>query len=226
MENYINLLKTIPLFEQIEEKEIRELLNCFSAGVVTYKAGETVFMAGEKPQNIGIVISGSVQVIYYDFYGNRTIIATNTRGQLFAESYVCASVDSLPVSVVAAENTEILFLDFNKVIFVCSRSCAFHSRLIFNMLKITANKNILLNQKLQIITKRTIREKILAYLSMQAARKKSKSFFIPFNRQELADFLSVDRSALSNELGKLQKDNIIKFKKNHFTLLQSVDDEM
>ena len=219
MEKYSDILKTVPLFADIEVTDIKSLLNCLSAKIMSYKANEMIFLAGNKSEYVGIVLSGKVQIMKEDFYGNRNILASAEKGQLFGEAFACADVKILPVNVFATDDSEIMLIDYRKIITTCSNTCSFHSKLIYNMLRVVANKNIMLSQKIEFISKRTTKEKLLAYLSSEAKKAGSNSFSTPFNRQELADFLSVDRSAMSAELCKLRDSGIIEFNKNKFVLI-------
>ena len=155
----------------------------------------------------------------HDFYGNRNIVASVHQGQLFGEAFACGDIKILPVSAFATEDSIIMLINYRKILTICSNCCQFHNKLIYNMLRIVANKNIFLTQKIEFLSKRTTKEKVLGYLAQEAKKAGSGSFSIPFNRQELADFLFVDRSALSNELSKLRKEGILEFHKNNFTLL-------
>jgi CRP-like cAMP-binding protein len=218
MEKYHAVLKQSPLFKDIDSADLTALLSCLSALKRSAGKNEFIFSAGEAAVYVGIVLSGSVNVIQEDFWGNRTILTHVTPGELFGEAFACAPVPNLPVSVIAAEKSEILLIDANRIITTCPAACTFHARLIANMLEILSMKNINLIQKIEHITKRTTREKLLSYLSEQARKAKNPSFDIPFNRQELADYLSVDRSAMSAELSKMQEEGILRYKRNHFEL--------
>lgn len=218
MEKYLDLLKTVSLFANVDMSDIKLLLNCLSAKTERFKENETIFLAGNKAEFVGIVLSGQVQVVKEDFYGNKNIVASVETGQLFGEAFACADIKTMPVSVFAVEDCEIMLIDYRKIITTCSNTCSFHSKLIYNMLRIVANKNIILSQKIEFISKRTTKEKLLAYLSSEAKKAGSNSFSIPFSRQELADFLSVDRSAMSAELCKLRDSGVIEFNKNKFVL--------
>lgn len=218
MKKYLGMLKKCPLFDKIEEKDLENMLYCLSAKNKIYKKNDFIFSEEDKPTYVGIIVSGSVCVVKEDFWGNRSILAKLGEGDLFGEAFSCAEIESLPVSVVASENTEVILIDYKKIITTCSAACVFHSHLINNMIKILANKNIMMTRKIQHIAKRTTREKLLSYLSEQAIKCKSNEFKIPFNRQELADYLSVDRSAMSNELSKMRDEGIIEFSKNEFKI--------
>lgn len=219
MKKYLNVLKSVKLFNGIEESNLLPLLNCLLGKLKHYEKNQTIFMSGESISCFGIILSGQVQIVQEDYYGNRSILAKIGVGNLFGESFACAETKTLPVSVIATIESELLFIDCSKLATSCANSCAFHSRLIQNMLNITAMKNISLTQKIEFISKRTTREKLIAYLSAEAHKARSNCFSIPFNRQELADYLSVERSAMSAELGKLRNEGILKFKKNEFELL-------
>ena len=219
MKNYLDVLKTVRLFKGIEEADLQPLLSCLAAKSVRFEKGQTVFSSGESIEKFGIVLSGQVQVVQDDYYGNRSILGKIDIGNLFGESFACAEIKTLPVSVITMSESELLFIDCHRLAVPCAKACGFHSRLIQNMLSIVSVKNISLTQKIEFTSKRTTREKLLAYLSAEAKKSGSSHFCIPFNRQELADYLSVERSAMSAELSKLRNDGVLKFHKNQFDLL-------
>lgn len=218
IDRYLPLIKTTPLFAGINSAEIAAVLKCIRYGIRTYASGQTVFFEGDTPGTVAMVLKGVVHVAKDDFWGNRSIHAAVTPGQLFAEAFALAGNRPLTVNVVAAEDSEILMMDFSKTITVCHNSCAFHNRLIKNLLEIVSAKNIALTRKIQYLSERTTREKLLSYLSDEAKRQGKKEFSIPFDRQELADFLSSDRSALSFELSKMKRDKLLDYHKNVFVL--------
>ena len=219
MKQYFEILKKVPLFAGILDEDIFDLLTCLNARVRAYSKGEAVFLTGEPAGAVGIVCAGGVQVIKEDFMGNRTILSKLESGDLFGEAFACGQIERLPVSVLSVAGSEILFIDYSRIVTTCSSACVFHSRLIENMLGVLASKNVMLNQKIEVLSKRSTREKLIAYLSAQAQKAGSNSFIIPFNRQELADYLCVDRSAMSNELGKLRDEGVLSFEKSRFALL-------
>lgn len=218
MKAFYPLLLSIPLFQGISDTELPELLICLNAQQRQYLKGQNVFSAGECVSSIGIVLSGCVQVVSYDILGNKTIIGGMQDGELFAEAFTCSHTKKLPVSVEAQTDSYILLIDYSKIITVCSSACIFHHRLIENMLNTLARKNVMLTQKIGHISKRSTREKLLSYLSDQAQKSESKTFTIPFNRQELADYLCVERSAMSAELSRMRQDGLVDFSKNSFEL--------
>lgn len=222
MDSISSIRKKCPLFADITENELCSLLGCLSAVRRSYEKNSFIFKTKDRVSSIGIVVSGSVHIAQEDFWGNRTILANISEAGLFGEAFSCAETDTLPVSVIAAEASEILFIGYRKIITTCSNTCVFHAKLIKNMMRILARKNIMLMQKIEFISKRTTREKLLSYLSEQAINNKSGAFFIPFNRQELADYLCVDRSALSREMGIMQNEGLLRFNKNYFELLADV----
>ena len=219
MKCYIEKRKRCPLFDGIAEEELSKMLLCLGGRRKTYLKGECIAAEGEPLKEIGIVLSGTVLIEQNDYCGNRSIIAHLETGELFGESFACADVEWLSVNVIAGEDTEVLFLDFRRITQTCTGSCEFHSRMIYNLAKILAEKNLLLQQKVQVISRRTTREKLLAYLDLQIKRTQSKRFSIPFDRQGLADYLGVDRSGLSVEIGKLKREGHLQVKGNQFEVL-------
>ena len=209
-----------PLFAGIEGNHLISLLSCLTAEQRTYAKDEFIFMADNKAESVGIVLTGGVYVIQEDYFGSRSIIARIDPGGMFGEAFSCAEMDVLPVSVLAAETSGIMLIDYRKIVTSCTSSCVFHTKLIKNMLRILAEKNIMLTRKMEHLSKRTIREKLLSFLSRQAVTAKSAIVTIPFNRQELADYLCADRSALSRELSLMQNEGLIKYNKSSFELLE------
>ena len=219
MKKYFEILRKCPLFAEIKNEDLIPLLDCLRAEVKSYRKKDVIISEGEAARCIGIVLSGSVQIEISDYYGNRTILSTAEPSELFGESFACAEVKSIPINVVASENCEVMLIDCRRVMHSCTNACNFHSQMIFNLMRIVALKNIVFHQKIEIISKRSTREKLMAYLMFQAKRAKQSRFEIPFDRQELADYLGVDRSGLSNEISKLTAEGVLKSKKNYFELL-------
>lgn len=211
------------LFQGISEEETREMLTCLGAGSKNYAKGETVLRVGDRIQALGLVLSGSVNIENDDVWGNKTILDNIAPGQVFGETYACLLNTPLMVNVVAAEETEILFLHAGRLLTTCSNACPHHGWLIQNLLAVTARKNLNLSRRIFHTSAKTIRGRLLSYLSDQAVRQDSRSFLIPFDRQQLADYLGVDRSALSNELSKMQRDGLLTVKKNLFQLHGDVE---
>lgn len=209
-----------PLFEGIEPAEMSGILTCLGARRVSYARGAVILAEGSPTREMGILLSGQVQLIRTDYYGNRSIMMSISAGQLFAESFACARAERLPVSAVATEECEVLLLNCRRVLTTCSHACAFHSRIIFNLLQIVAEKNLSLHRKALITAKRTTREKLMTYLLLQAKEANRADFTIPFDRQGLADYLEVDRSGLSAEMSKLKKEGVLDYAKSDFRLLR------
>lgn len=218
MEKYIDILKDCTLFSEINSDDILSLIGCLSATMKQYKKGEYIFRQGEDITNLCVVAEGCVHIQSDDYWGNRTILNEVSVCEMFGESYATGK-NRTPNDAVAASDCVIFFFDLSKMMTVCSNLCKFHTQIIRNLLLILANKNRALVQKLTHISKRSTREKLISYLSTQAKLNQSNNFSIPFNRQQLADFLSVDRSAMSNELCKMRDERLIEFNKSKFTLL-------
>lgn len=215
----LQFLASTPLFSGVEPDDIAKMLSCLSIRQRNYAKDAYILTAEQQPVEIGVILRGSVHLIKEDYWGNRAIITKIGAGGVFGEACSCTAAQAMPVSVVAAERCEILFLNYRKVTTTCSNACPFHTALIQNMLGLIARKNLMLTNKISHLVKRTTRDKLLSYFSEQAEQAGSNRFLIPYNRQELADYLSVDRSAMSTELGKLQREGILQFHKNEFTLL-------
>lgn len=219
MEKVFNVLENSPLFEGISKDEMELLFGCLDLQTKSFTRKELVVTEGDAVNWIGLVLSGKVIIQQENFWGHTDILAKVESGDIFAEAYVCGRQASLPVTVEAEEETEILLLDYQQTIDWCSKACTFHNRFIQNLLQIISEKNIRLLQKISVLNKRTTREKVLSYLSFEARKQHAPSFEINFNRQELADYLSVDRSALSKELSRMQQAGLIRYHKSRFELL-------
>lgn len=208
-----------PLFAGIEPGDLPALLVCLNARRAHYPKQTAVLREGEPVPCVGLVLEGRLQISKEDFMGNRNILAEAEPGDLFAEAYAFGKTEHFPLTVASASESAVLWLESRRIVASCASACPFHARLVENMLSIVSGKNILLNRKIEHISRRTTREKVLAYLSDQAALHGAREFAIPFDRQELADYLCVDRSALSTELGNMQKEGALRFSRNRFTLL-------
>jgi len=219
MKKYFEILKKCPLFFGIDEADLEKMLTCLGAKIETYGKKFTVFPEGIPVKHIGIVLSGSVQVIQIDYFGNRNILGTFESSQIFAEAFACAETKSIPVSIIANEESEIMLLDASHILYTCSNGCSFHHQLIFNLMRDLANKTIMFHQRIEITSKRTTREKLLSFLASEAKRQNKNEFDIAYDRQELSDYLEVERSGLSAEISKLRNEGIIENNKRHFKLL-------
>ena len=219
MKKFLNTLKSCPLFADIEEADLESMLSCLNAKVVTYRKNQFIFEEGSPALWVGILLSGRARILKEDYNGNRNIVAHIEPGELFGEVFACAHVDELPVSVLSDEETQAMLLDCRRIITFCSGSCHFHTKLINNLLRIVAQKSLLLNQKIDLLSKGTTKDKLMAYLFSQARKYKSNEFTIPYDRQGLADYLGVERSAMSAEISKLCKEGIIETKKSRFKII-------
>lgn len=207
------------IFKNIEENEVDLLLKCINNYRKTFKKGEIILREGEKTEYMGIVITGSVVVERADLWGNNTVLGVISPGGIFAETYAILNDEPLMINVYANEKSEILFLRANEIFKTCEKSCNFHDQLILNLIRIASFKNLNLSRKILHTGPKTIRGKLLSFFSEWVKKENSLSFSIPYNRQQLADYLSVDRSAMSNELSKMQKEGILEFKKNKFKII-------
>lgn len=219
MKKYLETLKKCPLFTDIEEENLLRMLTCLGAETVKFDKKDTVFAEGTEAKNIGVILKGEVESVRYDYYGNKSIINKIDAPEVFGEAFACAEAKSLPISIVAIEPSEIMLINCSHILHTCSNNCGFHQQLIYNLMKDLASKTVIFHQRVEVTSKRSTREKILAYLDIMSKQKNSKSFTIPFNRQELADYLEVDRSGLSAEISKMRKEGILESNKNYFKLL-------
>ena len=218
MEKLVPVLKGTKLFSGIGDKDILSMLNCLNAVARQYEKGDYAFRQGEYIRDLMILGSGRLYIQEEDYWGNLNILNEIRPGEMFGEAYIVPNSGPLMNDVIAVEESTVLFFDMNRILTVCPSACPFHTRLVKNMFYTISDKNKGLVQKLNYMSQRSTREKLLAYLSDEAKRQTSSSFSIPFNRQQLADFLSVDRSAMSNELCKLRNEGMLDFHKNEFTL--------
>lgn len=219
MDTLLKSLSVSPLFHGIDLNNLYPLLECLTFKQREYNEGETIIHEGEKIDSLGIILSGNAHIVMNDFWGNKSIVSDLSPGEIFAEVYALSDgVNPSGVEVISATNSEILFLNFKRMIRMCSSACEFHNMLISNLLKIIGEKNLLITEKMRCLTKRSTREKLLAYFSSESKKQESTKILIPFNRQELADYLSVDRSAMSSELSKMKDEGLIDYRKNLFHL--------
>ena len=219
MKRYYKTLITTALFDGVEEKELGGMLVCLSATIKHYGKNDIILMAGSKATSIGILVEGTAQITREDAEGNRAILSELVKTDIFAEAYVAAVRDEIPITVTATADCSVVWIPFSKVVVQCTFSCDFHRQLIQNMMRIIAEKNINMNEKMRLLSCKTTKEKLLTYLQDYSDKVGKDKFKIPFSRNELADFLSVDRSAMSRELSKLRDEGLIRYQKNEFELL-------
>ena len=216
MDAYLDVLSQCPLFAGISPEETGRMLHCLGGKKVDVAKGQPVFLEGDSAGAMGLVLSGMVQIVRDDFYGNRSVLAAISPGGLFAEAFACAGVETLPVSVIAIQGSTVLLLDCKRMLSGCAVGCSFHSRLVQNLLAVIARKNLTLTRKIRCMSQKTTREKLMAFLLDEAKQHGSPEFVIPFDRQALADYLGVERSAMSAEISRLKKDGLIESRGSRF----------
>ncbi len=218
MKDFVPVLKKTKLFSGVGDEEISIMLSCLGASLFTYKKGEFVLRQGEHLSNILVLVEGSLHIQRDDYWGNRSILGHIGIGEIFGEAYAAPDSGTLLNDVIAVEDSAVYFFDVKRVISTCSSACRFHTMVVQNLFFAISEKNRTLVQKLDYLSRRTTREKLISYLSEEAKKQNSPRITIPFNRQQLADYLSVDRSAMSNELGKMRDEGLLEFEKNRFRL--------
>ncbi|MGI6220928.1 MAG: Crp/Fnr family transcriptional regulator [Coriobacteriales bacterium] len=217
------VLAESPLFANIASNEVGAMLECLQATQKSFEKGDFILRPGEAVENVGMVLSGHATVMREDYWGNRELLTTIGPGNLFAEVFACIPQSRANVSVVAGDGCTVMLLNIARILTTCSSSCAFHARLVENLVRVLAQKNLLMNEKLGHLSRRSTREKLLSYLSAEAQRQGKSRFSIPFNRQQLADYLSVDRSAMSAELSRMRKDGLVDYSRSYFELKETED---
>ena len=218
MKDFIGQIQT-PLFDGIRLEERGAMLDCIGYYTGTFRKGEIVAFEAERIKHVGVVISGSVDMIKEDVWGNKTMLLRIKKDEVFGETFACGSDNLSVVTFAVSQDARILFLPFDRVMHSCTMACRFHYQLIENMVHIIANKNRDLMRKVEAVSKRTTREKLLTYLSLQAQLQGTRYFEIPLGRVELAEYLCVDRSAMTRELVKMKEDGLIDYDRNWFRLL-------
>ena len=212
MEKYFSILSKSSLFKGICIEEIKSIIKDSKTKIKSFKKNEYILEAGEKTTSVGIVLDGTAHIIQDDFWGSRNLISTVDVGNCFGESFACAENAVVNVSVVAAKDIQVMFIDIKNILNTG------HEFFVINLLSDMAKKNIRFSEKLVSLGQRSTRGKLISYLSYEAKRNGSKKFDILFSRQQLADYLFVERSGLSVELGKMKKEGLLDFNKNHFEL--------
>ena len=220
MQKYVELISKVSLFSNIKIDDIPSLLDLMGAKVIEFQKDESIFREGEPVEFAGIILSGSAELRKEDYHGNRSLLQTLSEGQMFGEALCCTEAETLPVGIYAAENTIILFFDCKGIMGDRLLSSPYYSTVLKNLLHIIAQKNLVLRAKINLLSKRTTREKLMAYLLSESKKAGKNEFIIPFDRQRLADYLGVERSAMSAEISKLRNDGVITANKNHFSIIK------
>ena len=218
MKEFLPIIRSSTLFSGISEEELTAMLSCLDTKTESFPKDTFLLRAGDTAESIGLVLSGSVLIVQEDIWGNRNILSKAGAGQTFAAAYACAPGSLLNVSVLAETPVTAMFLNVKRVLNVCPSACEHHSRIIRNLLGELAEKNLRFGEKLTHMGQRTTRAKLMSYLSAEAQRLGTYEFDIPFSRQQLADYLAVERSGLSQELGKMRSEGLLDFHKSHFVL--------
>lgn len=212
-------LVLLPIFSGIRPENLSPMLQCLGSFHKQYHKNEIIFLESQEVKLVGVVLSGVVHMVKEDVDGGKTLLVCSKEGDLFGETFACGNLINSYVSFKAVTPCSILFLPFYKVIHSCKMTCTFHHRLIENMVGLISDKNIQLMSKIEVISKKSLRDKILTYLYLQAEQQKARHFTIPLGRLELADYLCADRSALTRELTLMERDGIIRYEKNTVELL-------
>ena len=218
LEKYLKILKKCQLFEGVADEGLSRILSCLGARAEHFDKKSTIFLEGESAKKIGILLSGEAHVVSVDYLGNRNILEVITPSDMFCEAFACAQPTPMPVSVVAEKDCEVILVDAEHIMHTCEKACIFHRTMLYNLLKDLAKKTVDYHKRVEVTSKRTTRAKLMAYLGLMSEQKGSRSFDIPFDRQELADYLEVDRSGLSAEISKLKKEGLIDCHKFSFTI--------
>lgn len=211
-------MKNSPFFEGIEETEEEKVLKGLDAHEMTYDKENYILHCGEQVKEMGLLVSGGLLIVQEDFWGNRNLVAKIGPGDVFAETFACMQRRNINVNVIAEEAADVLWLNVQNILNADGETEGWKLVLLRNLLENMAEKNLRFNEKLTHMGKRNTREKLLSYLSAEAQKHGTSEFDIPFSRHQLADYLSVERSAMSTELGKLRDEGRLSFRKNHFCL--------
>ncbi len=223
MQNYINKLSKLAMFDGIGEKCIESLLACCNVKSAVFDKGEVIITSGKIYDEFGILMQGKAKIIEEDFWGNENLISIAKENDTFAEAFSFIPNTQCQVTVIAIEKCEVLFINAKRILETCKNECGIHEKVIKNIMFDFARKTIYLNRKINHLSKRTTKQKIMCFLSDMALESGNTEFCIPFNRQQMADYLSVDRSAMSSELSDLKKQGKLDYRKNRFVLLGGTD---
>ena len=218
MKKFFPVICSSKLFSGISENELTAMMSCLDMKVKDFPKEALILRNGETVESVGLILSGSILIVQDDIWGNRNILSKAGPGKTFATAFACAPGSKLNVDVIAETPVTIMLLNINRIFNVCPSACAHHNQIIRNVLGELAEKNLHFSEKLKHMGQRTTRSKIMSYLSEEAQRSGTYEFNIPFSRQQLADYLGVERSGLSLELGKMRNEGLLDFHKSHFVL--------
>ncbi len=221
MIRYLQDIKEAPLFQDVREEELEPVLSCLDGHVKVYEKGEYISLAYEEVKNVGLILKGKVQMVQEDVWGRKTLLMFMNKNELFGETFICGNHTLPTVSFYASTSVEVLFLPIHRVMHACSNACIFHHRITENLTRMIASKNEHLIEKIEILSQKTLKDKISVYLSIEAKRSQSEYFELPTGRVELAYYLCADRSALTRELNNMKKEGLIDFDKNTFRIIKS-----
>lgn len=222
VKDYLPQMMNSPLFRGILEEDLPGVMACVGAYAKSYEKGEFIHLRDEQILSVGVVLSGCVQMIREDVWGNKALLLCMRPSELFGETFVCGGIHNKLVSFVAAERAVVLFVPFRRALTTCAQSCGFHRQLIENMVAAIAEKNLALMEKVDLISKKSLREKICEYLTRRSEYAGSMSFEIPLGRVQLAEYLHTDRSALTRELNRMAQEGLIEFRRNRFRILKQL----
>lgn len=219
MEKYYPVLKRCALFYGIEETSLESLIKCMNAQIRKFGPEDYVFLSGDEINYVGVILTGAVEIIKENLAGNKHILAILGGSHMFGEGIVCTAARISPVTVRVKEDSEIMFIPYERVIKSCGNSCTFHIQLIQNMMVVLGEKNVSLNRKMELLIMKGMREKLASYLLSESVKNEGSIFQIIMNRNELADYLNVSRTSMCRELARMKEEGLIDYYGNSFKLL-------
>ncbi len=220
MEHQIENYMKNPLFENITADHLQAMLNCLHSYTKTYKKGEVIIMEEDSIRYIGIVLAGTVHMMKEDIWGRQTMLTYISENEVFGETFAVQKNPDSSVLFIAASDTSILFVAAWNIIHCCPSQCAFHEQLTRNMFNLIGQRSIRLMERIEISSKPSLREKVLAYLSMQAQKQDSRYITLPLGRAQLASYIGANRSALTRELTSMREDGLIDYDRNTFRIIE------
>ncbi len=212
------VFRKVHLFQDIETDNLTAMLGCLDQSVQSFKKGEIIIMDQEQVERVGIVLKGSVHMIKEDIWGNKTLLTYMNTGDVFGETFAIQKSSQSYVTFLAASNCDIMFLSLYHVLHPCPNACSFHLQITENLYNLIGLKNIQLMEKIEVISKTSLRDKILAYLSLQSQKQNTRYIEVPLNRSEMAEYLHANRSSMTRELSSMQEEGLIDFDQNTFIL--------